>query len=68
MRPSDSKIEDINNKLLASVNSQLYDAKKSIDEGEAKLAEAESQLNSQKEALEQKQQETSDQLGQASLA
>ena len=66
MRLSDSKIEDINNKLLASVNSQLYDAKKSIDEGGAKLAEAESQLNSQKEALEQKQQETSDQLGQAS--
>lgn len=66
VRLSDSKIEDINNKLLASVNSQLYDAKKSIDEGEAKLAEAESQLNSQKEALEQKQQETSDQLGRAS--
>ena len=66
VRLSDSKIEDINNKLMASVNSQLYDAKKSIDEGEAKLAEAESQLNSQKEALEQKQQETSDQLGQAS--
>lgn len=66
VRLSDSKIEDINNKLLASVNSQLYDAKKSIDEGEAKLAEAESQLNGQKEALEQKQQETSDQLGQAS--
>lgn len=66
VRLSDSKIEDINNKLLASVNSQLYDAKKSIDEGEAKLAEAESQQNSQKETLEQKQQETSDQLGQAS--
>ena len=66
VRLSDSKIEDINNKLLVSVNSQLYDAKKSIDEGEAKLAEAESQLNGQKEALEQKQQETSDQLGQAS--
>lgn len=66
VRLSDSKIEDINNKLLVSVNSQLYDAKKSIDEGEAKLAEAESQLNAQKEALEQKQQETSDQLGQAS--
>lgn len=66
VRLSDSKIEDINNRLLASVNSQLYDAKKGIDEGEAKLAEAESQLSSQKSALEQKQQETSDQLGQAS--
>lgn len=65
VRLSDSKIEDINNKLLASVNSQLYDAKKSIDEGEAKLADAENQLNSQKSALEQQQKETSDQLGQA---
>ena len=66
VRLSDSKIEDINNKLLASVNSQLYDAKKSIDEGEAKLADAEDQLNTQKSALEQQQKETSDQLGQAS--
>ena len=65
VRLSDSKIEDINNKLLASVNSQLYDAKKSIDEGEAKLADAENQLNSQKSALEQQQKEMSDQLGQA---
>ena len=66
VRLSDSKIEDINNKLLASVNSQLYDAKKSIDEGEAKLADAEDQLNTQKSTLEQQQKETSDQLGQAS--
>lgn len=65
VRLSDSKIEDINNKLLASVNSQLYDAKKSIDEGEAKLADAESQLATQKSALEQQQKETSGQLGQA---
>lgn len=65
VRLSDSKIEDINNKLLASVNSQLYDAKKSIDEGEAKLSDAENQLTEQKAALEQQQKETSDQLGQA---
>ena len=65
VRLSDSKIEDINNKLLASVNSQLYDAKKSIDEGESQLAEAESQLKTQQSALEQQQKETSDQLGQA---
>lgn len=68
VRLSDSKIEDINNKLLSSVNSQLYDAKKSIDEGEAKLSEAEGQLSAQKDALEQQQKQTSDQLGQASSA
>lgn len=68
VRLSDSKIEDINNKLLSSVNSELYDAKKSIDEGEAQLAKAESELATQKSALESTQQETSDQLGQATSA
>lgn len=68
IRLSDSKIEDINNKLLSSVNSELYDAKKSIDEGEAQLAKAESELATQKSALESTQQETSDQLGQATSA
>lgn len=65
VRLSESKIEDINNKLLANVNSQLYDAKKQIDEGDAQLAEAESQLKAQQAALQSKEQETSDQLGQA---
>lgn len=65
VRLSDSKIEDINNKLLASVNDELYDAKKSIDEGASQLAAAESQLADQKKQLENQQAETSDQLGQA---
>lgn len=65
VRLSDSKIEDINNKLLASVNDELYDAKKSIDEGASQLAAAESQLADQKKQLEDQQAETSDQLGQA---
>jgi multidrug efflux pump subunit AcrB len=68
VRLSDSKIEDINNKLLASVNSQLYDAKKQIDEGEAQLAEAEEQLTEQQSALEAQQNETANQLGQATSA
>ncbi len=68
VRLSDSKIEDINNKLLASVNSQLYDAKKQLDEGDAQLAQAEEQLSQQKSALESQQQQTTDQLGQATSA
>lgn len=65
VRLNESKIEDINNKLLASVNSQLYDAKKSIDEGEAQLAQAEQTIKDQQAALQSKEKETSDQLGQA---
>ncbi len=68
VRLSDSKIEDINNKLLASVNSQLYDAKKQLDEGDAQLAQAEEQLSQQKSTLESQQQQTTDQLGQATSA
>lgn len=62
---SDSKIEDINNRLLAQVNSQLYDAKKSIDEGEAKLSQAEQSLKEQQATLQSQEKTTSDQLGQA---
>lgn len=65
VRLSESKIEDINNKLLANVNDELYDAKKSIDEGEAALADAESELKTQKKALKSAQTETSDEVGQA---
>lgn len=62
---SDSKIEDINNKLLASVNGELYDAKKSIDEGKSQLAQAESALKDQQKALADQEKQTTDQLGQA---
>ncbi len=65
VRLNESKIEDINNKLLASVNDQLYDAKKSIDEGEAQLSQAEQTIKDQQAALQSKEKETSDQLGQA---
>lgn len=65
VRLSDSKIEDVNNRILASVNSELEDAKREIDEGEEKLAEAEAEIKAQQEELEGAQQETTDQLGQA---
>lgn len=48
---SDSKIEDINNKLLASVNSELYDAKKSIDEGKSQLRRLKAPLKINKKRL-----------------
>lgn len=65
VRLSDSKIEDINNKLLASVNSELSDAKKSIDEGESQLAQAEKSLKDQQQKLADQEKSTTDQLGQA---
>lgn len=65
VRLSESKIEDVNNRILASVNSELEDAKRDIDEGEEKLAEAEAEIKAQQEELEGTQQETTDQLGQA---
>ncbi len=65
VRLSDSKIEDINNTLLASVNDQLYDAKKQIDAGKSQLSAAEAQITEQEKALSTQQTTTSDQLGQA---
>lgn len=65
VRLSESKIEDINNKLLANVNSELYDAKKQIDDGESALEDASSEITAQEKALESQQAETTDELGQA---
>ena len=65
VRLSDSKIEDINNKLLGSVNSELYDAKKSIDEGRSQMASAEKALKEQQTKLADQEKATTDQLGQA---
>ena len=65
VRLSDSKIEDINNKLLGSVNSELYDAKKSIDEGRSQMTSAEKALKEQQTKLADQEKATTDQLGQA---
>ena len=65
VRLSDDKIEDVNNRILASVNGELADAKREIDDGEADLEAAEEEITAQQEALADKEQETSDQLGQA---
>lgn len=65
VRLSDSKIEDVNNRLLASVNDELADAKREIEEGEADLDSAESEIKAQQEKLAGTEKETTDQLGQA---
>lgn len=65
VRLSDDKIEDVNNRILASVNDELADAKQEIDDGEADLAAAEDEIASQQKTLADKEQETGDQLGQA---
>ena len=65
VRLSDSKIEDINNRLLSSVNSELSEAKKSIDEGKTQLAEAEKTLKDQQAKLSEQEKSTTDELGQA---
>lgn len=65
VRLSDSKIEDVNNRLLSSVNSELSEAKKSIDEGKSQLAEAEKMLKDQQAKLSEQEKSTTDELGQA---
>lgn len=65
VRLSDSKIEDVNNRVLASVNDELADAKSEIEEGEADLADAEAEIKAQQEKLASTEKETTDQLGQA---
>lgn len=65
VRLSDSKIEDVNNRILANVNSELADSKKEIDKGEADLADAQDKLKKQQKNLEKQEKETTDQLGQA---
>ena len=65
VRLDDDKIEQINNKLLKHVNSELYDSKKEIDDGKAKLEKAESKLKKAKKQVEKKETDTYEQLGQA---
>ncbi|MDO4502000.1 MAG: efflux RND transporter permease subunit [Coriobacteriia bacterium] len=65
VRLNDDKIEQINNKILASVNSQLYDAKKKIDDGKKALDKAEKKLEQGEKDLEKQQKETNDKLSDA---
>lgn len=64
VRLNQSKIDDVNNRILGNVNSSLYDAKKEIDDGSSALADAQAQLSSQQDALASTQSSTASQLGQ----
>lgn len=66
VRLNDSKIEDVNNRVLSNVNSKLADAKKALDEGDKAIAAAEEELAKQTEELANTQQTTADQVGQGS--
>ncbi|MGN0046271.1 MAG: efflux RND transporter permease subunit [Eggerthellaceae bacterium] len=61
-----SKIDDVNNRLLASVNDKLYDAKKQIDEGKSQVAKAKQELEDQEKSLSDQQASTADELASAS--
>lgn len=61
-----SKIDDVNNRILGSVNDKLYDAKKQIDESKAQLKKAEAELDKQEKALAKQQEQTADELAGAS--
>lgn len=70
-----SKIDQINDKILAETNEKLTEAKGQIEEaaaqledGKKKLADAKSELERQQSDLKQAQSETSKKLAEASLA
>ena len=75
VRLNASKIDQINDKILAETNEKLTEAKGQIEEaaaqledGKKKLADARSELERQQSDLKQAQSETSKKLAEASLA
>lgn len=75
VRLNASKIDQINDKILAETNEKLTEAKGQIEEaaaqledGKKKLADAKSELERQQSDLKQAQSETSKKLAEASLA
>lgn len=75
VRLNASKIDRINDKILAKTNEKLTEAKEQIDEaaaqledGKKKLEDAKSELERQQRELKQAQSETSQKLAEASLA
>ncbi|MBQ7447080.1 MAG: efflux RND transporter permease subunit [Eubacterium sp.] len=68
IRLNEEKVEDVNDRLAAHVDSSLADAKKEINDAKAELADAKSELESAQEDLDSQEQETANQLGDASKA
>lgn len=61
-----SKIDALNDKVLAAVDSNLADAKKQLDEGQAQLDSAKAQLKQGQNELNQKTNDAAQQLAEAS--
>lgn len=65
IRLNQKKIDKVNDKILAHVNSKLADASKKIEDAEKDLESGKSQLASQEKELGNKQEETNKQLSEA---
>lgn len=62
---SQDKIDEINNRILASVNSELAAAQKKLMDGKNQLAKAQSELDSKKTGYEKSREEAVDRLSDA---
>lgn len=60
------KIDEVNTRVLASVDDKLADAKQELDDARKKVEDGRAELESGKTALEDKQAETADQLAEGS--
>ncbi|MCC8100113.1 MAG: efflux RND transporter permease subunit [Clostridiales bacterium] len=68
VRLNQDKIDDINAQLLASVLGTLDEAKQEIEDAQAELDDAQAELDSGTAELEEQENETADELAEASLA
>ncbi|MCD7858262.1 MAG: efflux RND transporter permease subunit [Clostridiales bacterium] len=68
VRLNQDKIDDINAQLLASVLGTLDEAKQEIEDAQAELDDAQAELDSGTAELEEQENETAEELAEASLA
>ena len=68
VRLNEEKVNDVNDRLAAHVDSSLADAKKELNDAKAELASAKGELESAQEELNTQESETANELGEASKA
>ncbi len=68
IRLNEEKVNDVNDRLAAHVDSSLADAKKELNDAKAELASAKGELESAQEELNTQESETANELGEASKA
>ncbi len=66
IRLDEEKINDVNTRILANVDSQLADAKKELDDAKKEVAEGRAKLDSGRVSLQSEQEKASQKLGDAS--